>query len=100
MVCSSERFVCVYLIFIYLQGWRSNVKARNFVLVLRDYFRHKEVTKDNKYVLDNDNWALQYIDLGQTQSIKEAFDDDASGFITIQEVNRLTELRPRDWRQV
>jgi len=30
----------------------------------------------------------------------EAFDDDASGFITIAEVNTFTDYRPVEWRLV
>lgn len=32
------------------------------------------------------------------QPISEAFDDDASGFITVNEANTFTTSRPLDWR--
>ncbi|KAI0766856.1 hypothetical protein BD413DRAFT_567569 [Trametes elegans] len=44
-----------------------------------------------------DNWALQYIDLNNLSAIAEAFDDDASGFITVTEVNQFSSSRPQDW---
>jgi hypothetical protein len=47
---------------------------------------------------DPDAWAIKYIDIMRLQPIMEAIDDDASGFITIGEVNRLTASRPIDWR--
>lgn len=45
-----------------------------------------------------DAWAIKYIDVMWVQPILEAFDDDASGFITVTEVNRFTSSRPTDWR--
>jgi hypothetical protein len=47
-----------------------------------------------------DAWAIKFIDVSRLQPILEAFDDDASGFITISEMNRFTSSRPADWRFV
>ncbi len=47
-----------------------------------------------------DAWAIKFIDVTRLQPILEAFDDDASGFITISEMNRFTSSRPVDWRLV
>ena len=47
---------------------------------------------------DEDRWALDWIDISRLQAISEAFDDDASGFVTISEVNQLTSSRPIEWR--
>jgi hypothetical protein len=47
-----------------------------------------------------DAWAIKFIDVMRLQPILEAFDDDASGFITIEEMNRFTSSRPIDWRSV
>ena len=49
-----------------------------------------------------DAWAIKFIDVTHLQPILEAFDDDASGFITISEVNRFTSSprRPANWRLV
>ncbi|KAJ7779541.1 hypothetical protein B0H14DRAFT_2631247 [Mycena olivaceomarginata] len=41
-----------------------------------------------------------YVGFGVYQAISEAFDDDASGFVTVAEVNAFTTARPLDWRQV
>ncbi|KAI0042039.1 hypothetical protein FA95DRAFT_1500564 [Auriscalpium vulgare] len=87
-------------------GWRGNVKARHFVLALRDSFMEKlhdktpkikgiSATKNDE--IDPDAWAIQYIDVMHLQPILEAFDDDASGFITVSEMNRFTSSRPIDW---
>ena len=45
-----------------------------------------------------DAWAIKYIDVKWVPPILEAFDEDASGFITVSEVNRFTSSRPVDWR--
>ena len=45
-----------------------------------------------------DAWTMKYIDIVRLQPILEAIDDDASGFITIGEMNRFTSSRPPGWR--
>ncbi|KAH9995914.1 hypothetical protein BJV74DRAFT_883811 [Russula compacta] len=88
-------------------GWRGNVKARHFVLALRDYYLEK-ITSETENVLsvrtsaintssNPDAWAIKFIDIMWVEPILEAFDDDASGFITVAEVNRFTSSRPADW---
>jgi hypothetical protein len=47
-----------------------------------------------------DAWAIKFIDVMHLQPISEAFDDDASGFITISEMNQFTDSRPPEWRLV
>ena len=81
--------------------------GRQFVLVLRDCYRHQveylvkhRQAKDGTRVSDQDEWALECINMNRLQSIAEAFDDDSSGFVTIAEVNQFTSSRPKDWRYV
>ncbi|KAI9464112.1 hypothetical protein BJY52DRAFT_1221492 [Lactarius psammicola] len=88
-------------------GWRGNVKARHFVLAFRDYYLEK-LSSEAQGVRgvsttaistsrDPDAWAIKFIDVTRLQPILEAFDDDASGFITITEMNRFTSSRPIEW---
>ena len=49
-------------------------------------------------VASSDQWTLQYISVNYVRNILEAFDDDASGFVTVKEANNLTRYRPLDWR--
>jgi hypothetical protein len=81
------------------------------VLALRDYYLEKLASEaptirgmDSIATIDNsqnpDAWAIKFIDVMRLQPIMEAFDDDASGFITITEMNRFTSSRPVDWRLV
>lgn len=80
------------------------MKARHFVLALQDYYLDK--LSDSKGIVDlgtssdPDAWAIKFIDVKWVQHILEAFDDDASGFITISEVNTFTSSRPVNWRLV
>lgn len=46
----------------------------------------------------SDEWTLGYINIVRIQPLVEAFDDDASGFITVREANQFTNMRPPDWR--
>ncbi|TCD65461.1 hypothetical protein EIP91_002675 [Steccherinum ochraceum] len=74
-------------------NWRRNVKASLFVMTLRDLFREKGEENSNGMEALED-WALKYIDATWLQSIMEAFDDDASGYITVVELNRFTDALP------
>jgi hypothetical protein len=85
------------------------VKARHFVLALRDHYFEKLVAEaeglgesfpGDSTIHNSRNrnaWAIKFIDVSRLQPILEAFDDDASGFITISEMNRFTSSRPADW---
>jgi len=48
----------------------------------------------------DDQWALGYISIFHVQPILEAFDDDGSGFVSVNEANELTASRPPTWRCV
>ena len=88
------------------------MKARHFVLALRDHYFEKLVAEaeglgesfpGDSTIHNSRNrnaWAIKFIDVSRLQPILEAFDDDASGFITISEMNRFTSSRPADWRFV
>ncbi|KAJ7757035.1 hypothetical protein B0H16DRAFT_1721499 [Mycena metata] len=88
-------------------GWRGSVKARHFVMALRDYFQedhpkhadgdHDEHDHPTIVIDKEDEWALEYISVLRLQAISEAWDDDASGFVTVAEVNAFTTARPLDW---
>ncbi|KAJ7177952.1 hypothetical protein C8R46DRAFT_667658 [Mycena filopes] len=86
-------------------GWRGSVKARHFVMALRDYFQeeHPAPTEGGEHdhpelgIDKEDEWALEYINIVRLQAISEAWDDDASGFVTVAEVNAFTSMRPLDW---
>ena len=64
---------------------------------LKDYCIEKAATESSS-LKDLDDWAIKYINIGRARSVLEAFDDDASGFVTVNEVNNLTRSRPRNWR--
>ena len=64
---------------------------------LKGYYTEKG-SGESGSLKDPDGWAIKYINIGRGRSILEAFGDDASGFVTVSEVNNFTQLRPRDWR--
>ncbi|KAJ7181616.1 hypothetical protein C8R43DRAFT_969666 [Mycena crocata] len=79
-----------------MMGWRGSVKTRHFVMALRDYYQEKWA-HDAEAKAISDAWALAHINVVRLQPISEAFDDDASGFVTVAEVNTFTASRPLDW---
>lgn len=48
-------------------------------------------------VLD-ERWALKCINLLRLQPLVEAFDDDASGYVTVAEANGFFSCKPEGWR--
>ncbi|KAG6906642.1 hypothetical protein DXG01_012817 [Tephrocybe rancida] len=106
-------------------GWKNTVKARHFVLALRDYFlggkgaqrqfsstpplqlhsppptsppaEHSDYAFPVPRRYNNDEWAQSYVNVSYLQAIAESIDDDGSGFINIQEVNNFTMMRPKGW---
>lgn len=64
---------------------------------LRDYYIEKN-TGESGPLKGPDSWVMKYINIGRARSILETVDDDASGFVTVSEVNNFTRSRPRDWR--
>jgi hypothetical protein len=66
---------------------------------LRDHYIEKN-TGESASLKGPDDWAIEYINVGRARSILEAIDDDASGFVTVNEINNFTQTRPRDWRCV
>jgi hypothetical protein len=81
-------------------------------MALRDYFHEKwrsevkkaeSVNTSTQHVADSpdsDDWALAYLHVQRLQPVSEAVDDDASGFVTVAEVNTFTNSRPINWRWV
>lgn len=85
------------------------MKARHLVLAIHDYYTQRlddqrravaQGATPQRPVGESDVWALECLDLMHLQQIVEAFDADASGFITTQEVNYFTTSRPQGWRYV
>ena len=73
------------------------------MLALRDYYSSEFVSTSGvsgpvPRVIAEDQWALKYLDVEYISALIEAFDEDASGFITISEVNQFTTSRPQGWR--
>ncbi|KAF9557963.1 hypothetical protein CPC08DRAFT_736574 [Agrocybe pediades] len=108
-------------------AWKGSVKARHFVLNLHDFYTDKliNMTSDSTsqdggspvnvaspirsprhpprsassgmFRRQDDRWALSYINATYVQPILEAIDDDATGFISIKEVNTFVSSRPEGW---
>ena len=69
-------------------------------MALKDYYIEKAAGESAGSLVGVDKWALKYITINRVRTIAEALDYDASGFVTIQEVNAFTRARPLDWRWV
>ena len=102
MLLRSIWFLCVLRT---CQGWRLNVEANRFVTTLQDHFREQAGEYcfgplASPCVSRADEWAFDYVGMQYLQQMKEAFDEDGSGYITVREVNRLIEMLPDelDWR--
>ena len=66
-------------------------------MALRDYYVEGAAGYSG-CLMSSDRWAIKYINIGRARNILEAFDDDSSGFVTVNEVNNFTRSRPLNWR--
>ena len=66
-------------------------------MALKDYYIVKAASNSDS-LMSTDGWAIKYINIGRARSVVEAFDEDTSGFVTINEVNHFTQSRPTNWR--
>ncbi|OCH83957.1 hypothetical protein OBBRIDRAFT_892061 [Obba rivulosa] len=84
-------------------NWAGHAEARQFVMALRDYFNENMVEgrKGQKPSDSGDKWTageewtFAYIGPRWQLRIMEAIDDDASGYVTIAELNKFTDAMPR-----
>ncbi|KAI0340329.1 hypothetical protein BDW22DRAFT_412068 [Trametopsis cervina] len=80
--------------------WRRNVNANLFATTIRDHFREKAQRVYGPPSLQEcniacaDDWTTEYMGPPYLRRIREAFDEDGSGFVTITDVNRVSESRP------
>lgn len=66
-------------------------------MTLRDYFMDQVVGGSDAApdgVLPQKDAAVGFRELPYVQRIREAFDEDGSGYVTLKEVNRFTETQP------
>ncbi|KAI0653998.1 hypothetical protein C8Q70DRAFT_1031605 [Cubamyces menziesii] len=89
--------------------WRGIVKARHLALAIYDHYMQRlddqnraitSGTKPIRPIPEEDLWAVQCIDLIHLQSLVEALDSDSSGYVSVQEVNKFTASRPKEWSLV
>ncbi|KAJ7079549.1 hypothetical protein B0H15DRAFT_787858 [Mycena belliarum] len=105
-------------------SWRLSVPAREFVLNLHDYYKAQyheasevedysrppsngDIAVDPRTALKNAissakarteaKWALKLLTFQNIPKILEVFDGDASGLISVWEVNEVTSAMPEGW---
>ncbi|KAE9399207.1 hypothetical protein BT96DRAFT_702221 [Gymnopus androsaceus JB14] len=106
-------------------GWKLSVPVEEFVHTVHDYYVAQY--SDSSIVSDHfrspplpdstledqivalreafsaakqraaERWALKHINMANIVPLKETFDGDASGFVTVWEANQVTSLCPKDW---
>ena len=77
-------------------------------MAIRDHFRDKvqhaaySVGRKNCSVTASDDWTLEFMSVPYFQRLKEAFDEDGSGYVTIGGVNNFVGAQPSElgWRYV
>lgn len=98
MVCRHQTFPRSLVSYFIFQGWRGSTKVKHFTTALRDCYQEQAANEED--AMFDDRWALPYIGLHKAQAIGEAVDDDASGLITVMQLNKFTRSRPDDWRYI
>ena len=74
-------------------------------MTIRDYLEAEKLygpLEQSASSSHREEWTAEFMDLIYIQRIKEAFDEDGSGYVTVQEVNKFTEMQPKmlGWRSV
>ncbi|KAI0080472.1 hypothetical protein K474DRAFT_1704774 [Panus rudis PR-1116 ss-1] len=75
----------------------SDPSATSMALVITGQaaVTHGQESKD-RGIQKIDDWPFEYMNFRWMPQIMEAFDDDGSGFVSINEVNQLTDSLPRE----
>ncbi|KDR79356.1 hypothetical protein GALMADRAFT_265823 [Galerina marginata CBS 339.88] len=100
-------------------GLKKSVKAKNFVLTLRDHLAIDHSMPGTPYAPsplllsstrlpgsekphsdqlkpeDSDEWVFDFINVSHVQPVVEAMDEDGSGFINVKEANKFALSRPK-----
>ncbi|KAI0317550.1 hypothetical protein OF83DRAFT_128072 [Amylostereum chailletii] len=82
-------------------GWKVSVKYRHFMDAVCAHFSDefaKEAVVPSEGISPNDYWTMAVISkVTNHLAIGDAIDEDASGFLSISEINRFMNRRPEDW---
>ncbi|KAI0674825.1 hypothetical protein C8Q78DRAFT_1075187 [Trametes maxima] len=74
--------------------WGRSKPAIHFARAVKEYFREKALRRE---ISSEDDWAVGWLDNAPAQSIAEAVDEDSSGLVSLEEVNRLSQNKPASW---
>jgi len=82
-------------------GWKMSVKCRYFVEALCSHFTHKLAQSPGEradVAPENDAWTLKILSkVNYHAAIGEAVDEDASGFLSVHEVDKFLKRKPKTW---
>ncbi|KZV67456.1 hypothetical protein PENSPDRAFT_754875 [Peniophora sp. CONT] len=91
--------------------WTGAVEVRHFLVGLKEMYMDRDPANqsnsadesnvptllEDRVLAEENAWAVGYINLQYAQAISEAIDEDASGFVTVSEMNRFTAAKPSEW---
>ncbi|KAI9069628.1 hypothetical protein FKP32DRAFT_1599785 [Trametes sanguinea] len=82
-------------------NWRANVQVEVMIMTIRDHYREiidkARLARERATIrFVKEEWTLRYLSRAWLNPLSEAFDLDASGYVTIAEVNQLMQLRPAE----
>jgi len=105
-----------------IMRWSPSVQVKYFIPVLRDYFSEQvrrwdtsnntvsappspsltaQTTEDDEPpMLSNDEeWCLKYLGITYVPALRDTFDDNANGLVSIREVNAFSQSKsmPESW---
>ncbi|KAH9889559.1 hypothetical protein C8Q73DRAFT_654358 [Cubamyces lactineus] len=88
------------------QQWGDHVETRRFILALHWYYARKyvhqqhialETSAPQHHIQDDDAWMSRYLNHCDMQGITDVLDHQATGIMTVDDLNRFATARPRDW---
>lgn len=79
-------------------GWKLGVKCRTFVNGLCLYLFMKLHNASNSGEVPPDAWTVRVLSkVNNHNAIGEVIDEDASGYLSVHEVNHFINQKPKDW---
>jgi len=79
--------------------WRLNCKVRHFVEAVHHHFSQKfNLHQSTTGEIHPDSWTLNYMSkIICHPAIGDAIDEDGSGYLSVLEVDRFFQKKPKGW---
>ncbi|KAF8343834.1 uncharacterized protein EI90DRAFT_8779 [Cantharellus anzutake] len=72
--------------------WSDPVQGKTFICTICEQIRLQVISGSSE--LSADKWAVQFLELSYQSSLLEAINTSRTGFVSVDEINKFTEMKP------